>query len=90
MATNRRAWPRSGGVRGGGAVDANVRILHEHDDVGPADADMVQAAGDAEGDDAGGVDAVAADAVVGMAGLGVTRPARARYRLMVAAETRGL
>ena len=70
-----------------------MQVLHEHDDVGPgvgpADADVVQTAGGAEGDDAGSVDAVAAEAVVGMAGSAVTRPARARYRLMVAAEARG-
>jgi len=34
--------------------------------VGSPDADVVQAAGDAEGDHAGGVDSVAADPVVGV------------------------
>ena len=55
---------------GGGVDDADVQVLDEHDDVGPgvgpADADVVEPAVVAQGDDAGGVDAVAADAVVGV------------------------
>ena len=50
--------------------DADSEILDQHEyagaGVGSADADVVKAAGDAQGDDAGLVDAVAADAVVGV------------------------
>ena len=52
-----------------------MQVLDEEQDVGAGvgspDADVVQAAGVAEGDHAGGVDAVAADPVVGV----VVRPA---------------
>ena len=60
---------------GGGVDDADVEVVDEHDDVGAgvgaADADVVEAAVVAEGDDAGGVDAVVADAVVGAGGVPV-------------------
>ena len=56
---------------GAGVDDADVVVLHEEDDafvgVVAADADVVEAAVGAEGDDAGFVDGVAADAVVGVA-----------------------
>ena len=58
---------------GGGVDDADVEVVDEHEHgcagVGAADADVVHAAGAAEGDGAGLVDAVVADAVVG-AGAG--------------------
>jgi hypothetical protein len=54
-----------------GVDDADVEVVDEGHDggagVGAADADVVEAAGSAEGDGAGGVDAVVADAVVGPA-----------------------
>ena len=57
---------------GGGVDDADVQVLDEHDDVGPgvgpADADVMQAAVVAQGDDAGVVDAVGPDPVVGVGG----------------------
>src|SRR5579859_56829 len=57
---------------GGGVDDPDVQVLDEEQDVGsgvgPADADVVEPAGVAEGDAAGGVDDVAADPVVGVAG----------------------
>ena len=50
--------------------DADPEILDQHEyagaGVGSADADVVQASGDAQGDHAGWVDAVAADPVVGV------------------------
>ena len=50
--------------------DADPEILDQHEyagaGVGSADADVVEASGDAQGDDAGLVDAVAADPVVGV------------------------
>jgi hypothetical protein len=50
---------------GGGVDDADVEVLDEEQDVGSGvgspDADVVQAAGVAEGDHAGGIDPVAAD-----------------------------
>ena len=53
---------------GGGVDDADVEVVDQHQDVGPgvgsADADVVEAAVDSEGDAAGLVDAVGADAVV--------------------------
>ena len=53
---------------GGGVDDPDVEVGDEHEDggsgVGSADADVVEAAVDAEGDAAGLVDAVGADAVV--------------------------
>jgi hypothetical protein len=62
---------------GGGVDDADVEVLGEDQDagsgVGSADADVVQAAVDAQGDGAAGVDDVFADAFVGCglgAGLG--------------------
>jgi len=61
----------AGQFAGGGTDDADVEVLDEQDDVGsdvgPADADVVEAAAVAEGDAAGLVDDVAADAVVGVA-----------------------
>ena len=55
---------------GGGVDDADVQVVDEHDDVGSgvgsSDPDVVEFAGDAEGDDAGFVDAVVADAGVGV------------------------
>jgi hypothetical protein len=55
---------------GGGVDDADVEVADEHDDVGSgvgsSDADVVEAAGHAQGDHAGGVDAVVADAGVGV------------------------
>jgi hypothetical protein len=57
-------------LAGGGAHDPDVQVLDEQDDVGsgvgPADADVVELAGVAEGDAAGVVDDVAADPVVGV------------------------
>jgi hypothetical protein len=48
--------------------DANVEVVDEHQNVGSgegsSDADVVEAAGDAQGDAAGVVDAVAADSMV--------------------------
>ena len=58
---------------GGGVDDPDVEVVDEGHDgcagVSAADADVVEAAGAAEGDGAGGVDAVVADAMVG-AGVG--------------------
>ena len=55
---------------GGGVDDSDLEVLDEHQDtgagVGSADADVVQAAVDAQGQGAGVVDAVAADPVVGV------------------------
>jgi len=52
---------------GGGVDDSDVEVLDEDQDVGSGvgspDADVVQAAGVAEGDHAGGVDPVAAHPV---------------------------
>src|SRR5580700_4001542 len=57
---------------GGGADDADVQVLDEQEDVGsgvgPADADVVELAGVAEGDGTGFADDVGADAVVGVGG----------------------
>ncbi|WP_243696479.1 hypothetical protein, partial [Aeromicrobium camelliae] len=54
---------------GGGVDDSDVEVGDEQDDVGSgvgsSDADVVEATGDAQGDDAAGVDAVVADAGVG-------------------------
>ena len=57
---------------GGGVDDADVEVVDEHEHVGSgvgsgvgsSDADVVEAAGHAQGDHAGGVDAVVADAGV--------------------------
>ena len=50
--------------------DADLEVLDQHEyagaGVGSADADVVEASGDAQGDDAGSVDAVAPDPVVGV------------------------
>jgi hypothetical protein len=50
--------------------DADVEVLDQYEyagaGVGSADADVVEASGDAQGDDAGLVDAVAPDPVVGV------------------------
>src|SRR3954470_20235040 len=55
---------------GGGVDDADVQVLDEQQDVGsgvgPADADVVRGAGQAESDAAGLVDLVGADPVVGV------------------------
>src|SRR4051812_50160225 len=55
---------------GGGVDDADVQVLNEEQHVGSAegsaDADVVQAAGDAQRDAAGLVDLVVAEAVVGV------------------------
>ena len=55
---------------GGGVDDADFQVLDQEQDagsgVGPADADVVEFAVVAEGDEPGGVDAVGADAVVGV------------------------
>jgi hypothetical protein len=57
---------------GGGVDDPNVVVLDEHQDVGsgvgPADADVVQAAAHAQGDAAGLIDAVGAQPYVGVGG----------------------
>jgi hypothetical protein len=57
---------------GGGVDDADVQVLDEQQDagsgVGPADADVVQTAVDAQGDASAGVEPVGADAVVGVGG----------------------
>ena len=62
---------------GGGVDDADVEVLDEQDDVGsgvgPADADVVEAAAVAQGDVAGLADGVGADAVVGAGGFGPGR-----------------
>ena len=54
---------------GGGVDDAHVKVVDEHQDggsgVGSADADVVELAGDSEGDFAALGDAVVADAGVG-------------------------
>jgi hypothetical protein len=59
-------------LAGGSVDDPDVQVLDEHEHVGsgvgPADADVVEPPGVAEGDDAGVIDAVGADAVVGVAG----------------------
>jgi hypothetical protein len=58
-------------LAGGGVDDPDVVVLDEHQDVGSgvgsADADVVQAAVDAQGDAAGLVDLVVAESVVGVA-----------------------
>jgi len=55
---------------GGGVDDSDVEVLDEDQDAGSvvdsADADVVQASVDAQGDRAGLVNAVGADAVVGV------------------------
>jgi hypothetical protein len=55
---------------GGGVDDAHVVVLGEQQDVGSgvgsADADVAQAAGDAQGDRPGFIDLVGADAIVGV------------------------
>jgi hypothetical protein len=60
------------GFAGGGVDDADVQVADEHQDAGPgvgsAGADVVEAAGVAEGELAVGVDAVSADAVAGAGG----------------------
>lgn len=57
---------------GGGVDDADVAVVDEEEDggsgVGSSDADVVESAVVAEGDDAAVVDAVAADALAGVAG----------------------
>ena len=57
---------------GGGVDDADVPVVDEQEDVGSgvgsADADVVQPAGQAEGDAAGLIDAVGAHAVVAVGG----------------------
>ena len=57
---------------GAGVDDADVQVLDEEQDagsgVGAADADVVEPAVVAEGDESGGVDAIGADAVVGVGG----------------------
>jgi hypothetical protein len=65
----------AGGVEGelaeefaGGVDDADVGVLGEEQDVGPADADVVEAAAVTQGDGAVGVDDVGANAVVGVGG----------------------
>lgn len=59
---------------GGGVDDADVAVVDEREDggsgVGSSDADVVESAVVAEGDDAAGVDAVAADALAGVGGGG--------------------
>src|SRR3954469_1487730 len=59
-------------LAGGGVDDADVQVLDEQQDVGSgegsADADVVQAAVDAQGDASGLVDLVVADSVVGVTG----------------------
>src|SRR3954451_5364065 len=59
------------GLAGGGVDDADVEAGDEQEDggsgLGHADADVVEAAGVAEGDFAGGVDVVVANAVVSVA-----------------------
>jgi hypothetical protein len=52
----------------GGVDDADVEVLDEQDDVGPADADVAEPASDAQGDGAGFADGVVADSVVGVTG----------------------
>jgi hypothetical protein len=62
--------PARGAVPGGGVDHADVQVLDEQDDVGSgmgsADAEVVQPAGDAQGDAAAVVDAVVPDPVVGV------------------------
>ena len=62
---------------GGGVDDADVEVVDEQDDVGsgvgPADADVVESAVNAQGDDAAGVDAVVSDACVGLGVAAVCR-----------------
>jgi hypothetical protein len=57
-------------LAGGGVDDGDVEVLDEQDDVGSgvgsANAEVAEAARDAQGDAAGFVDLVAADAVVGV------------------------
>jgi hypothetical protein len=59
-------------LAGGGVDDADVQVLDEEQDVGSgvgsADADVVQAAGQAQGDAAGLVERVVAESVVGVTG----------------------
>jgi hypothetical protein len=56
----------------GGVDDAHVQVLDGQQDagsgVGPADAEVVEAAVDAQGDASVGVEPVGADAVVGVGG----------------------
>ena len=55
---------------GGGVDDSDVEVLDEYEDAGSvvdaADADVVEASVDAQGDVAGFADAVGSDAVVGV------------------------
>jgi hypothetical protein len=53
---------------GGGVDDPDVQVLDEHQDAGPAGADVVEPAADAQGELAVSVDAVGADPVVGIGG----------------------
>ena len=53
---------------GGGVDDADVQVLDQQQDVGSADADVVEPPGVAEGGAAGLVDGVGADTVVGVGG----------------------
>ena len=59
-------------LAGGGIDDPDLEVVDQQQDVGlgvgSADADVVQAAVDAQGDGAGLVDAVVADALVGVGG----------------------
>ena len=64
-------------MTGGGVDDPDVEVLNEHQNVGSgvgsSDADVVESAGQAQGEAAGVIDAVAAHAGVGVgafAGLG--------------------
>ncbi len=71
-------WSRGGDgefaqeLAGGGVDDADVQVLHEQQDarsgVGSADAEVVQAPGQTQGDATGLVDLVGADAVGGTRG----------------------
>ena len=58
---------------GGGVDDSEVQVVDEHENagsgVGSADADVVEAAVDAQGQGAVGVDAVGADSLVGIEAL---------------------
>ena len=60
-------------LTGGGIDDSDVEVVDEHENagsgVGAADADVVQAAVDAQGEGAVGVDAVGAHALVGVEAL---------------------
>jgi hypothetical protein len=59
-------------LAGGGVDDADAQVLDDQQDVGsgvgPADAEVVEPPGVAEGDGAGLADDVGADAVVGVGG----------------------